>query len=182
LNFASSASRSTTSTRTADIDDIVRQIKEAKGKLKNLVGTVVAWLGYLHDKYARFFPRRTKFKAMEEIDEKAVARANLRLGYDAETGFFGAAVKAGDRELKVTEYDKVIAIMQNGVFRIMARRRRPCSRARSPISTSSPGQGPAADGDLPRQGTHPLGQRVHIQAFIHDKEYELIKERAGRLE
>jgi topoisomerase-4 subunit A len=79
-----------------DIDDIVRQIKEAKAKLKNLTGTTVAWLEYLNDKYAKIFPRRSKVKAMEEIDQKSVARANIRMGYDASTGFFGKSVKVYD--------------------------------------------------------------------------------------
>jgi len=166
-----------------DIDDIVRAIKECKAKLKDLVGTTIAWLEHLHGKYSGLFPRRTKVKAMEEIDEKSVARANLRLGFDAETGFFGTAVRAGDRELKVSEYDKVIAILQNGVYRIMA----------PPEKTLLEGKVLMLDRFDPEKGLTltvvyrdkakiPFAKKVHIQGFIHDKEYELIKERAGRID
>jgi len=120
-----------------DIDDIVRQIKEAKGKLKNLVGTVVAWLGYLHDKYAPLFPRRTKFKAMEEIDEKrwrapicgsatTPNRLLRRGGEGRRPRAQGHRVRQGDRDHAERCFPHHGAAGEG-----------PCSRARSPISTSS---------------------------------------------
>lgn len=166
-----------------DIDDIIKQIKEAKAKLKNLVGTVVDWLEYLHDKYAKFFPRRTKVKAMEEIDQKSVARANIRLGYDAETGFFGSSVKSSDRELKVTEYDKVIAIMQNGVYKIMAPPEKTLLEGKVlHLDIFDPAKGLALTVLYRDKEKLPWAKKVQIQGFIHDKEYELIKERAGKVD
>jgi topoisomerase-4 subunit A len=166
-----------------DIDDIVRAIKEARAKLKNLTGTTIAWLEYMHGKYAALFPRRTKVKSMEEIDEKAVARANIKLGYDQETGFFGSAVKANDREIKVTEYDKVIAIMQNGVFRIMAPPEKTLLEGKVVhLEVFDPAKGLALVVVYRDKQKIPYAKKVHIQAFIHDKEYELIKERAGRID
>jgi len=166
-----------------DIDDIVKATKECKAKLKELVATTIAWLEYLHEKYGKTFPRRTKVKSMEEIDQKSVARANIKLGYDAETGFFGSAVKSADRELKVTEYDKVIAIMQNGVYKIMA----------PPEKTMLEGKVVHLDIFDPAKGLSfvlvyrdkekiPWAKKVQIQSFIHDKEYELIKDRQGRVD
>jgi topoisomerase-4 subunit A len=166
-----------------DIDDIVRAIKEAKAKLKNLTGTTIAWLEYLHDKYAKHFPRRTRVKSMEEIDEKAVARANIKLGYDQETGFFGSAVRATDREIKVTEYDKVIAIMQNGVFKIMAPPEKTLLEGKLVyLDVFDPAKGLAITVVYRDKEKIPWAKKVVIQAFIHDKEYELIKERAGRID
>ena len=166
-----------------DIDDIIKQIKEAKAKLKNLVGTVVDWLEYLHDKYAKHFPRRTKVKAMEEIDQKSVARANIRLGYDAESGFFGSSVKTSDRELKVTEYDKVIAIMQNGVYKIMAPPDKTLLEGKVLyLETFDPAKGLALTVIYRDKEKLPWAKKIHIQGFIHDKEYELIKERAGKID
>jgi len=166
-----------------DVDDIVRAIKEAKAKLKNLTGTTIAWLEYLHDKYAKHFPRRTRVKSMEEIDEKAVARANIKLGYDQETGFFGSAVRATDREIKVTEYDKVIAIMQNGVFKIMAPPEKTLLEGKLVyLDVFDPAKGLAITVVYRDKEKIPWAKKVVIQAFIHDKEYELIKERAGRID
>lgn len=166
-----------------EIDDIVREIKKARADLKDLVGTTVAWLEYLHHKYAKLFPRRTKVKAMEEIDEKSVARANLRLGYDQATGFFGKTVKVYDREIRCSEYDKIIAIMQDGSYRIMA----PTDKILL--------EGKLLHLDLfdEEKGLDlvvlyrdkkkiPWAKKVLIKAFIKDREYELIKERAGKVD
>jgi topoisomerase-4 subunit A len=166
-----------------DIDDIVRQIKEAKAKLKNLVGTTVDWLEYLAEKYAKFFPRRSKFKAMEEIDEKSVARANLRLGYDQATGFFGKSVKVYDREIKCSEYDKIIAIMQNGTYRIMAPTDKILLEGKLiHLDLFDPEKGIDLVVIYRDKEKIPWAKKVQIKAFIKDREYELIKDGAGRVD
>jgi topoisomerase IV subunit A len=166
-----------------DIDDIVKQIKEAKSKLKDLVGTTVSWLEYLHDKYAKFFPRRTKVKAMEEIDQKSVARANLRMGYDQATGFFGKSVKVYDREIKCSEYDKVIAIMNNGVYRIMAPTDKILLEGKLIyLDLFDADKGIDLVVIYRDKEKIPWAKKVQIKAFIKDREYELIKDGAGKID
>jgi topoisomerase-4 subunit A len=166
-----------------DIDDIVRAIKEAKAKLKNLVGTTVDWLEYLLEKYAKLFPRRSKFKAMEEIDEKSVARANLRLGYDQATGFFGKSVKVYDREIKCSEYDKIIAIMGNGVYRIMAPTDKILLEGKLiHLDLFDPEKGIDLVVIYRDKQKIPWAKKVQIKAFIKDREYELIKDGAGKVD
>ena len=167
----------------AEIDDIVKAIKQAKARLKDLVGTTIAWVEGIHARYAKLYPRRTKVKTIEEIDKKAVANANLKLGYDQATGFFGSSVRASDRELKVTEYDRILAIFQDGSYRIMA----------PPEKTLLEGKLIHLDVFDQEKGFEftviyrdkqkiPWAKRVKIQGFIKDKEYELIKERAGKVD
>ena len=166
-----------------DIDDIIKQIKEAKAKLKDLVGTTVGWLEYISDKYSKFFPRRTKVKAMEEIDEKSVARANLRLGYDSSTGFFGKSVKVYDREIKCSEYDKIIAIMANGVYRIMAPTDKVLLEGKLiHLDLFNPEKGIDLVVLYRDKEKIPWAKKVQIKAFIKDREYELIKDGAGKVD
>ena len=166
-----------------DIDDIVRAIKECKAKLKDLVGTTIAWLEWLHGKYGKLFPRRTKVRSMEEIDVKAIAVANIKLGYDAETGFFGSAVKSADREMKVTEYTKIIVIFQDGVYRIMAPPEKTVLQGKIVhLDVFDPEKGFAFTMVYRDKQKIPWAKKVHITSFIHDKEYELIKERAGKID
>lgn len=166
-----------------DIDDIVRAIKECKARLKDLVGTTIGWLETIHEKYAKLFPRRTKVRSMEEIDKKAVAMANIKLGYDAATGFFGSSVRAADREMKVSEYDKILVIFQDGSYRIMA----------PPEKTVLEGKIIHLDLFDDEKGFEftmiyrdkqkiPFAKRVKISSYIKDREYELIKEKAGRVD
>ena len=166
-----------------DIDDIIKNIKEAKAKLKDLVGTTIDWIEHIHNKYAKLFPRRSKVKAMEEIDQKSVARANIRMGYDAATGFFGKAVKTFDLEIKCSEFDKILAIMNNGVYRIMAPTEKILLEGKVLyLDLFDPDKGVELVALYRDKQKIPWAKKVFIKGFIKDKEYELIKDREGRID
>jgi topoisomerase IV subunit A len=166
-----------------EMDEILARIAGAKAKLADLIGTVIAWLQDILARYGKQFPRRTKVRELEEVDKKALAIANLRLGYDAATGFFGSSVKTYDRDLKVSEYDRVIAIFQDGHYKIMA----------PPEKTVLAGKlvhlgvfHPDAGLELTivyRDGERCAWvKRCTIASFIKEREYELIKDRDGKVE
>lgn len=166
-----------------DIAALEAEIRAIRAKLKDLVGTTVAWLEGILAKYGPKFPRRTKVKGFDVVDKKAVANANLKLGYDAESGFFGTAVKAADREMKVSEYDKIIAVTQNGVYRIMSPPEKTVIEGKIiHLDTFDPEAGLTItmvyrDGDR-----EPWAKVTTISSFIKDKEYELIKDRDGKID
>jgi topoisomerase-4 subunit A len=166
-----------------DIADVLAAIQAAQNKLKRLTATTIAWLEALVKKYGNLWPRRTQVQAFQAIDKKAVANANIRLGYDQATGFFGSQVKSGDRELKVSEYDKIIAIFQDGRYRIMS----------PPDKTLFEGKLIHLDLFDEKTGFNATviyrdkakcawGKAISITSFIKDKEYELIKDCAGRID
>jgi topoisomerase-4 subunit A len=166
-----------------DIGAIEAEIKAVKSKLKDLVGTCVAWLEALHAKYAGKFPRRTKVKGFEEVDKKAVANANLRIGYDAESGFIGTAVKGGDRELKISEYDKFIAIMQDGMYKIMGPTEKTVLEGKLiHLDRFDEEKGLTITIVYRDKDREPWGKVTSITSFIKGREYELIKDRAGRID
>jgi topoisomerase-4 subunit A len=165
-----------------DIAEVLAAIELARKKLANLVATTIAWIEGILGKYEKLYARRTKSTRFEDVDKKAVATANLVLRYDATSGFFGTAVKGGDRELKVTEYDKVLVIFQDGTWQVM-----------------SPPEKTVLEGKILHLGVLdeekgftflmayrdkekiPWGKKVTIKAFIKGKTYELIKD-GGRIE
>ena len=165
-----------------DIAEVLAAIELARKKLANLVGTTIAWIEGILGKYEKLYPRRTKATRFEDVDKKAVATANLVLRYDATSGFFGTAVKGGDRELKVTEYDKVLVIFQDGTWQVI-----------------SPPEKTVLEGKILHLGVLdeekgftflmayrdkekiPWAKKVTIKAFIKGKSYELIKD-GGRIE
>ncbi|MEK7413372.1 MAG: DNA topoisomerase IV subunit A [Planctomycetota bacterium] len=166
-----------------DIGEIEKLIKGIKAKLRDMVGTTIAWLVAIEAKYGPKFPRRTKVKGFDVVDKKAVANANIRLGYDSETGFFGSSVKASDRELKVSEYDKVLVVCQNGMYKIMSPPEKTVIEGKIiHLDVFDPEKGFSftliyRDGDR-----EPWAKVSSITGFIKDKEYELIKDRDGRVE
>ncbi|MBN2536309.1 MAG: DNA topoisomerase IV subunit A [Spirochaetales bacterium] len=103
-----------------EIDDIVAKIKECREKLKNLTGTTIQFLQGLIDKYKDQYPRRTEITTFSVIDKKDVARADIKISYDPETGFFGQSVRNQEKSITVSEYDRILVITADGTYRIMA--------------------------------------------------------------
>ncbi len=166
-----------------DIGAIEAEIKAIKAKLKDLVGTCIGWLEGLLAKYGPKFPRRTKVKGFETVDKKAVAIANLRIGYDASTGFLGSAVKSGDRELKISEYDRFIAIMQDGMYRIMGPTEKTVLEGKMlHLDLFDPTAGLTVTIVYRDKKREPWGKVTTISSFIKDRDYELIKDRAGKID
>jgi topoisomerase-4 subunit A len=165
-----------------DIKTTVKAIKQVRGKLRKLTPTTIAYLEYLIDKYGARFPRRSEIAAFEAVDVRAVSRQNLRVAYDAKTGFFGTQVKGDRFQLDVSEYDKILLISRDGSYRIIGPEDKMLIPKVIYCKIFDPEQG--ATFTLVYRGKDRIayGKKVHIKAFIRDREYELIKGREGRID
>jgi topoisomerase-4 subunit A len=160
-----------------EIDDIVAAIKQCNVKLRNLTKTTIGWLSGLIEKYRDRYPRRTVIETFHTVDKIAVAKANIRLSYDREAGYFGSSMRGSEFVMNVTEYDRILTVTADGTYRIMA----PPDKAWMPGALLY-----AAVWD-PQKGEHFVlvyrdankiawGKRVHIERFITNKTYSLVKE------
>ena len=167
----------------ASLDEVAVGIKQVRGKLRNLKKTTIKWLKEILGKYAENYPRRTRVSSFEDVDKKAVASANVRLSYDAKSGFFGSDVRGKEFAMSVTEFDRVLAISSDGSYRIMA----------APAKVLLPRKLLYCAQFDPEEGVdftlvyrdaqkHVFGKRVHIERFINDKEYRLFKDPKGRID
>jgi topoisomerase-4 subunit A len=160
-----------------EIDDIVAAIKQCNAKLKNLTKTTIGWLSGLIEKYKDQYPRRTEIETFHTVDKVAVAKANIRMSYDRDAGYFGSSVRGSEFVLNVTEYDKILVVTADGTYRIMA----PTEKAWMP--------GPVMHASIwdGQKGVHFVlvyldadrvawGKRVHVERFITNKTYPLVKE------
>ena len=103
-----------------EIDDIVAAIRQCNAKLKNLTKTTIGWLTGLIEKYRDRYPRRTVIETFHTVDKVAVAKANIRLSYDREAGYFGSSMRGSEFVMNVTEYDRILTVTADGTYRIMA--------------------------------------------------------------
>jgi topoisomerase-4 subunit A len=160
-----------------EIDTIVAAIRQCNVRLKNLTKTAIGWLTGLIEKYRDSYPRRTAIDTFHTVDKVAVAKANIRLSYDREAGYFGSTLRGSEFVMNVTEYDRILTVTADGTYRIMA----PPEKAWMPGALLY-----AAVWD-PRKGEHFVliyrdankvawGKRVHIERFITNKTYSLLKE------
>jgi topoisomerase IV subunit A len=160
-----------------EIDDIVAAIRQCNAKLKNLTKTTIAWLTGLIDKYRDQYPRRTVIETFHTVDKVAVAKANIRLSYDREAGYFGSSLRGSEFVMNVTEYDKILAVTSDGTYRVMS----PPEKAWMPGALLYAAVWDGQKGEhfvLVYRDANKLawGKRVHIERFITNKTYSLVKE------
>ncbi len=166
-----------------DIAATIKAIKRVSARLSKLTETTIAWIEEILAKYGDRWPRRTEITSFETVNVRAVARQNLKLAYDPETGFFGTAVKGDRFHLTVSEYDKILLISRDGTYRVVS----PEEKLFVPDKVIWAG---VLDPDEGREFTvvyrmsdkMTYGKKIHIRAFIKDREYQLIKDTDGRVD
>ena len=166
-----------------EISDIEKKLKGITSKLKHLTRTTIEYLDGLIEKFGDMYPRRTHIDDFEEIDKKAVARQDIKLAYDRESGFFGSAVKGKHFPLTVSEYDLVLGIAADGTYRVMTTPEKVLFSARLiHCEVFDPDEGFEFTLVYRDKAKIVWGKRVHILKFIRNKEYQLIKDRRGKVD
>jgi topoisomerase-4 subunit A len=102
-----------------DLETTVKAIKGVRGKLRKLTPTTIAYLEHLLKTYGDRHPRRSEIGSFEAVDVRAVARQNIKVAYDPESGFFGSDVKGSKYQFTVSEYDRILIVSRDGSFRIV---------------------------------------------------------------
>lgn len=166
-----------------DIDDIIRQIKAVESKLKHLTKTVIAYLEGLLARHGDNYPRRTEITTFTTVDKKAVARSTLKLAYDPQTGFYGTAVKGDGFPIQCSEFDKILLISDDGGFRVIAPEEKFLVSGKLLWAGIMPEEGGVVFTVLYRDAAkHAFAKKIRIEKFTRGREYELIKNKEGKLE
>jgi hypothetical protein len=117
------------------------------------------------------------------VDKKAVARQNIKLSYEKESGFFGSEVRGQHFKMTVSEYELVLGISSDGSYRIMP----------PPEKILFSGKLIYCEPFDPQKGVEftvvyrdkkkiAYGKRVRIEKFIRNREYQLIKGKQGKVD
>ena len=165
------------------IDDIIKGIKEVNVKLKRMKRTTIQYVEALIKKYAEQFPRRTHITRIVAVDKKAVATNNIKLAYDRDTGFFGSAVRGDLFRMSVSEFDFILGIASDGTYRVMT----PVDKVFFSgklihCEVFDPEEGAEFMVVYRDKKKIPYGKRIKIHKFIRNKEYQLIKNREGKVD
>ncbi len=165
-----------------EILEILAEIKALKRKLRRIKETTIDYLRELVSQYGQDYPRRTEIKEFEEVDKREIARAHIRLSYDRKTGFFGSQVKGKDYSVTISEFDRLLIISQDGTYRIVGPTDKILVGKVVHFEPFDPEEGLELTVVYRDTKRFAFGKRVHIQKFIRDREYELIKGKAGRID
>ncbi len=93
-------------------------LKEVEKNLRNVKKYTIGYLSRLIEKYGKEFPRKTKVKAIEEIDRRAIETKEIRVGFDAQTGFVGTKV-SGPKTFSCTNFDKLLIFQKEGTYKVV---------------------------------------------------------------
>lgn len=166
-----------------EIDDIVRSIKDCQKKLKNLVQTTIDYLGGLIDKYAKQYPRRTEMVGFDVVLKKDVARQTLKLAYDPASGYFGSESKGESFQITASEYDKILIVLADGTYRIVSPPEKMLLKAKPwAIEVFDPAKGAILTYIYRDPDACLWAKKVQVTGFIHAKEYDLVKDRKGKID
>ena len=165
------------------IDDIVKAIKTISAKLKRMKRTTIEYVEALLKKYGEQFPRRTHITRIVAVDKKAVATNNIKLAYDRDSGFFGSAVRGDLFRMSVSEFDFILGIASDGTYRVMT----PVDKVFFSgklihCEVFDPEEGAEFMVVYRDKKKIPYGKWIKIHKFIRNKEYQLIKNREGKVD
>jgi len=90
-----------------EIQEVLDRIDQVQALLGDMVGTTIAYLNDLLNRYGASRPRRTEILEFEEINLSEVALPSLKLGYDPETGYLGTEVRV-ENPLPCSPFDKIL--------------------------------------------------------------------------
>ncbi|MFG0316736.1 MAG: DNA topoisomerase IV subunit A, partial [Planctomycetota bacterium JB042] len=102
----------------AECEKIARELERIERQLADLKGTTIAWLRKRKREAEKARPRRSEILPFETEDRRRLVRKGLAIAYDEETGFLGTKVKGPVHRTKVSEYDRILAISDDGTYRV----------------------------------------------------------------
>lgn len=166
-----------------EIDEIIAAIAATRKRLRALTKTTIAYLEDIRTRYASAYARRTKIESFDVVSKKDVALAALKLSYDAESGFFGTAVKGEQHKLTVSEYDPILIVTGDGVYRVVLPPEKLYIGDKVLAIVPFDSENGVYLSYLYREPNRMAwAKKIHITGFIRDKEYDLIKDRKGKLD
>lgn len=166
-----------------DILEVEKKIAALDKQLRSMKKTTILYVKALIEKYSDRFPRRTEITRIKAVDKKAVARQNIKLSYDKDSGFFGSDVRGQQFKMTVSEYDLILGVASDGSYRIMPPPEKILWTGKliycEPFDPDKGAEFTVVYRDKQKIA---YGKRVRIEKFIRNREYQLIKGKAGKLD
>ena len=101
-----------------EIQILEENLKEVEKQLRNVKKYAIDYLKKLIEKYGQDYQRRTRIKAIEEIDRRAIETKEIKVGYDPQAGFVGTKV-SGSIQFTCTNFDKLLVLFKDGTYKVV---------------------------------------------------------------
>lgn len=101
-----------------DIVGFEEQLIHIEKELKHIKKVAIRYLQGLIKKYQKEYPRRTEIQEIQELDKKAIATKQIKVGFDPATGFIGTKVN-GPNWIECTNFDKLVIFYKDGSYTVI---------------------------------------------------------------
>jgi topoisomerase-4 subunit A len=99
-----------------EIAALEETLQRVEKHLKNVKKYAIEHLKKLIVKFGSEYPRKTRIKAIEEIDRRAIETKEVKVRFDLDTGFVGTKVTGGT-DFTCTNFDKILVFYKDGTYK-----------------------------------------------------------------
>ncbi len=103
----------------AEMDRIKAALKEARYHLAHLTEYGIGFLEGIVKKLKPDWARKTRIGSFDKVDVKEVAKRDIALRYDAQSGYLGTSVSGGEYQFDVSPFDKVLIVRRSGIYSVV---------------------------------------------------------------
>jgi topoisomerase-4 subunit A len=100
-----------------EIAGLRKELARVEKDLKNIKQFTIKYLKGLISAYKDAYTRKTKIGEIQELDKRAIATKELKIGVDLKSGFVGTKV-TGTETIEGTNFDKLLVLYQDGSYRV----------------------------------------------------------------
>jgi topoisomerase IV subunit A len=101
-----------------DIAILKENLAKVEKELKNVRKYTIQYLKKLIEKFGKDFPRKTRIKAIEEIDRRTIETKQIKMGFDPKSGFVGTKI-SGPVQFECTNFDKLLIFYKEGTYSVI---------------------------------------------------------------
>lgn len=101
-----------------DMAIVKQDIATAQANLEGITSYTVTYLEGLLTRYGAGLQRKTRIEAFDAVVATHVAVQDLRVGYDAETGYIGTSVKTANA-IPLSSFDKLLLMAEDGTYKVI---------------------------------------------------------------
>lgn len=157
-----------------EIASLEETLNGVEKNLKNVKKFAINYLKQLIEKFGKDYGRKTRIKAIEEIDRRAIETKEIKVGFDPQTGFVGTKV-SGSVQLVCTNFDKLLIFSKDGSYKAI---NIPEKQYFENVASVGIADKKTIMNAVYKKDNHAWGKRFVVEKFILDKTYRYLDEGA----
>ncbi|MBU1078969.1 MAG: DNA topoisomerase IV subunit A, partial [Spirochaetes bacterium] len=103
----------------AEMERIKAALKEARHHLAHLTEYGIDFLERVIKRLKPDWARKTRIGSFDRVDAKEVAKRDIAVRYDPQTGYLGTSVSGGEYQFDVSPFDKVLVVRHSGIYSVV---------------------------------------------------------------